>query len=418
MVTWGQNQVHPVPANPSTAPPPPSLSASPSTSSFGFGAPAPGPSTGGSFFGGTPAPTNTLGGSLFGGAPAPAQTGFFSGAPSPSPSTSTFFGSPPATTSVFGAGSPAPTGSLFGSSATSAFGNPTQQQQQQPQPHIPAQAALLAHMDASARQESQRIKAKLDKIKAAYSGQAIVREGSDESSKFVAVTYNYLTPQQKHMQILGKSYGVSGIVEPPRPPQVSPRQWEEACVKNPDPTQYAPVAMMGAAALLGRISWQQEQAEKTAANAKSIHSNLEFIRNREIQTRKLLYEKERKYVTLRHRLMQVMEKVEITRSLSKPFQTDEYIALQRLQQLLDYAVQMRSELTTLQNQAATQHQELQKQYGNALVETATTVDKKELLGNLTVQRSKITTLLNLAKKDRRDLTLMGEKVVSTLSGPY
>ena len=150
-VTWGPNTVHPIgtpaPA-PSTAPfgapsPAPAPLAFGASSTSTFGTPAPAPAGGGLF--GTPAPA-PAGGGLFGSpTPAPAGGGFF-GAPAPAP-----------TTNLFGAPSPAPSGNLFGAPAPSSFGMSSTQQQQQQQQQIPAQAALQAHLDASARQEAERL---------------------------------------------------------------------------------------------------------------------------------------------------------------------------------------------------------------------------------------------------------------------
>ncbi|KAL3935621.1 MAG: hypothetical protein SGARI_002901, partial [Bacillariaceae sp.] len=277
---------------------------------------------------------------------------------------------------------------------------------------MPAQAALQAHMDASARQESERVKAKLQKIFLTYSGQATIGEGSDESSKFVAVTYNPMTPQEKQMQIMGRVTGSNQIMIPPRPPQVSPKEWEQACMRNKDQENYVPVPLVGAAALQGRLSWQQQRADTLVAHAKSLQQTLEFLRNKEINTRKRLLEKELQYVTLRNRLMEVMRSVEVVRSMNKPLQSDEYKAVQRLQELLNYEGHMRQELTVLKDQANRQRQALQNQYANALVTTEDSGVSMEQIGiAMQMQHDEINNMTDEVKRDQQDVNLVGNRIV-------
>jgi hypothetical protein len=278
-------------------------------------------------------------------------------------------------------------------------------------------------MDASARQESERVKAKLEKIYLAYTGQAVVAEGSDESSKFVTITYNEMSPQEKQMQIMANiHFAGSGlppqIIVPVRPPQVSPQKWEKACVENPDPSKYVPVALVGATALQARLSWQQEQAKTAAANAKSVEGFLKFIHDREISTRNDLYEKERKYSTLRFRLLNVMRKVEIARALNKPIQQDEYKAFDLLQTLFRSTVQMRTELTALQDQAHRQQQEHQRLANYAFAMTESIFDKKQMLLALEAQGRELDDLKDMAKADVRDVNLVSSRVMSAMSRPF
>jgi len=421
MVTWGTNTVHtfgapaPAPAlfgsttSSPGAPPPPSFGGSTGTA---FGAPSPTAATGG-------ASTFNFSGSS---TSAPQSSSFFGTLSTPAPSRS-LFGNAPGTGAIFGASpAPAPGSSLFGGSSTSVFGAPQQQQQQQQIPAMPAQAAMLAHMDASARQETERVKAKLEKLFQAYAGNEVVSEDSMESAKFVAITYNELSPEERQLRIINgiTLNGPSGqrpILSSPRPPQVSGKDWKMACVNNPDPDNYVPFPLIGAAALQGRVSWQQERAKETANNAKSVQKYLDFIRQREAVTRQDLAEKERMYMALRHRLLEVMAKVELARCVNKPLQPDEYRALQRLQGLLGHVERLRTELQTLQDRAKMHQQQIQKQsHGGTSSALANGIiaDKDSLSSVLYEQRRKLSKMTEAAKTDLRDVNLIANRVVATV----
>jgi hypothetical protein len=308
---------------------------------------------------------------------------------------------------LFGTPSAAPTSSIFGG------------QQQQQQQQIPAHAAMLAHLNAEKLQEAERVRIKLEKLYLAYTGNEVVPEDSMESAKFVAITYNSLSPEQRQLQLIhGMALGSPGGQRPilllPRPPQVSGRDWKLAVVNNPDPDNYVPLPLIGASSLQARVSWQQERAKEAASNAQSIQHILDFIRQREAATRQDLLEKERKYIALRHRLLDLMSKVELVRCLNKPLQPDEYRAVQRLQSLLVHVDHMRKELEIAQDQAKTQQQHIQKHLGKSgTVVNGMIPDKDALLKVLNEQRRKLSIMTDTAKKDLKDVSLVGQRVVMT-----
>jgi nuclear pore complex protein Nup54 len=206
------------------------------------------------------------------------------------------------------------------------------------------------------------------------------------------------------------------IFAPPRPPQVSGHDWKMAVVNNPDPQNYVPIPLIGATALQARVSWQQERAKETAGNAKSVQQYLEFVSNREANARQDLLEKGRKYMALRHHLLEIMTKVEVARSLNKPLQPDEMRAMQALQGLFQNVERLRNELATLQEQFKTQQKQLQKhRIGSATLSTLSTPQKDQLLSVLNEQRRKLTLMTDVAKKDLRDVDLVGQRVIATLS---
>ena len=433
MVTWGANTTHTFDA-PAQAP-----------SAFGPPAPAPsGGGGGGGLFGSTPTASAPPGGGLFGSsgglfgstpaAPAPAGGGLFGSLGAPAPSGSSLFGAPASAPggSLFGA-SPAPGGSLFGASSApggslfgaspapggslfgaspapggslfgaslgygSASAVPRQQQQQ-----LPAQAALQAHMDASARQEADRVRTKLDALNFAYAG---MPQG-DEGSKFVAIVYNPLTPEQRQLRWMqGVSTGV--IPMPPRPPQVSEKQWMKAVVENPDPENYVPHPLVGATELQTRIAWQQTRAADLANHATSLHQAHETLQERLRLALQETEAKARRHVALRKRLLDVMRRVELTRCLHQPTQPDEVRVTQRLSDLHKLVGHTQHVLMQLQDQARSTVATRALQGGAEFPEAA-----EELVPVLKDHRQKLQKLGLAAQRDQRDVALIAKRVAVT-----
>jgi hypothetical protein len=421
-VTWGQNTVHtfgtpspgvsaPAPLFGSSSITPSSLPSAP-TFSFGASTSAPTPAlAGGGLFGSTPAPSSGVTPSLFGASPAPVGGSLF-GSTTPAPTIGNLFGNnaiAPSGGGLFGNTSSASSGIVLGSAptpGTTLFGTPTQQQQQQQQ--IPAQAALMGYIDASARQETERVCTKLEKLFITYNGQEMVSEDNLESAKFVTITYNPLTREQKQMRYVAG--GHHQIFEPPRPHQICGRDWKLAVVNNPDPDEYEPLMLNGSSSLQARVLWQQERATEDSIHANHVQAIFDFVRQRQSQTRQMLLEKEHKFAALRRRLLQIMTKVEIARSLNKPFQPDEYKAMQRLQALLSQVDQLRNEALLLRNQAKAHSQVERAHQGNVSLDG---IPRKHLEMVLDEHRRQLQILTETAKKDRRDIELVGNRVMQS-----
>ena len=286
--------------------------------------------------------------------------------------------------------------------------------------------------------EAERIKAKIEKLHREYSGTCVVPEDGQESAKFVAVVYNELTPEERQFRMIhGMSTGLSlqlemqsqsyhssqqqqPIFAPQRPPQINSRDWKMAVVNNPDPSNYVPTPIIGAVALQGRVSNQQNRAQEYANNAVLVQKNLEFLRQREAKARQELVERDRQYATSRRRLLALMTRVEVARCLNKPLQADEHRVMQRLSTLLDQVEKLRGAFYTLQDQA--KMQSLSGNSGGVFDnndiagdnDNLLGVNSKELLGILTEQRRKLEKLNETAKSDLRDVGLVGRRVVATV----
>lgn len=297
-------------------------------------------------------------------------------------------------------------------------------------------ASVQAKISAERVVEAARIRTKIEKLHREYSGTCVVPEDGEESAKFVAIVYNDLTPEERQLRLIhGMATGQSRrqmysqnlqlqqqqpIFAPPRPPQINDRDWKKAVVNNPDPNNYVPTPIIGAVALQGRVSNQQARAKQFADSAIQIQKNFEFIRQRQAIARQELMERDRKYATLRRRLLELMMRVEVARCLNKPLQADEHRVKQRLASLLKQVEQLRGAFVTLQDQAKTLS--VSGNRGDALGNSGIADDsgqllggqKDELLGILTEQRRKLEKLNETAKTDIRDVGLIGRRVVAAV----
>jgi hypothetical protein len=318
----------------------------------------------------------------------------------------------PSTTSLFGAPTPAP--SAFGSTSSSSFygapsGAPTPQQQQQ----IPAQAALQAHMDASARQEAERVRSALERHNAAYAGTPLPSAGGGEEAKFVAIVYNPMSPEQRQLQWLQGMGNGCMIPSPDRPPQVSEKQWRKAVVENPDPQNYVPQAMVGASALQMRINWQQDRAKELASHAATLHKSQETIRDRSMQAQQDVEGKVRRHAALRKRLLDVMKRVELARCMNQPTQPDELKVLQRLSALHKEVESVRNVLISLQDKARTQSATATKG-----VSLSAVPDTSQLVPVLRDQREMLQKLTTTAQRDQRDVALIQKRAAGNVPRSY
>jgi Nucleoporin complex subunit 54/Nucleoporin FG repeat region len=438
MVTWGANQVFTFSSNASNsgAPPTPAFGSSPAPAGGGLFGSAPAPAGGGGFFGNAPAPSST---GFFGSSPSPAAGGLFGNVSAPaggglfgkSTSGSLFGGTsnpPPAGGGIFGSSAPASGGSLFGAPAPSSgglFGAPTPSggslfgapapssgglfgapapssgglfggpPQQPSAPAIPAQAALQAHMDASARQEAAKLQAALEDLHHAYAGTS-----HQKPSPLVTIVYNTMSSEQLQWQFANQQAG-GGYVLPPKPPQVDEQKWLEAVVNNPDRSSYIPVALVGAEALQARVGWQQQQATGYEQNINMLKGAQEDMQRRTAQVRQSVDQLEQMHATLRSRLLRIMNKVEVVRCMNLPLQADEVNLVKRLQGILQQIELLNKTLSKLQGTNAA-----------PLPKNLELPDRQRLQQVLTEHRSSIIYLSEAVQQEKRDIHLIKERVAN------
>jgi Nucleoporin complex subunit 54 len=272
-------------------------------------------------------------------------------------------------------------------------------------------------MNASALQEEHRLRVHFEKLYRAYTGTLEVPSDSGEPSKFVAIVYNELSPEQVQQRFLSGIGNTGQIPSPPRPLQVSEKEWVRAVIDNPDPTRYVPQPIIGAVALQSRVTWQQERSREYASHAKAVQANLDFIRRRVARAEQELHEKDCKYMALQQKLLQVMTKVELARCFNKTLQPDEYRASKRLVASLHQVEEMRAELASLQIKARSQIAALAQQGASGTAVPAHGMSKEmkhELLRVLSEQRQKLERTAKMAKGDLADMALIHERVVATV----
>ena len=478
-VSWGPNTVHPIPGAspaPGVAAPAATTTAAPAApavggTGFNFGTPAAAtaptaaaaaPASPGLFGGGgaaaAPAPGAAKTG-LFGSAPAPATTGglFGSSAPVPAPASGSLFGTtttpaPAAGGSLFGTtAAPAPGGSLFGGG--SAFGSPAPTfgaaaapatggglfggfsaappaaaTAAPAQPQIPAQAALQAGLDASARQEEAKVVDAMQTIHKAYTGTQAADGGSSSSSSsapFTCVTYNPLTPQLRQQTWLN-GVGVDDQPHPviplPRPPQISQRDWDSAIVQNPDWQQYMPAPLVGAETLQARLTYQQELSTQLDQQVKQVKAAQETVRKRSQDVQRQLQEAVRTQSRQKKHLLFVMRRVELARAFNLPLQKGEVEAIEKVSQVLQQMKRLEHQL----GQIVSKHGGLDGGSSSSALVTAAQrppqqrpiqiqvvgvpEDDTRLREILSRHRSELAQITSKVQKDQRDLTLVQQRV--------
>jgi hypothetical protein len=267
---------------------------------------------------------------------------------------------------------------------------------------MPAQAALQAHMNASAQQEAARVQAALQAIHSDYVGTSTPAVGGGKDARFVTIVYSDITPEQRQLQwVHGMATGGT-IYAPPKPPQVSDQQWKKAVAENPDPQNLMPVACVGAVALQSRVSWQQTRANELAKNAKTLQNTHQLLTDRCAQTQQRVEQLNQSHANLRKRLLEVMKRVEIARCMNQPIQPAEIESLQKLKYLYQQVEAARTSLLKLQDKARSQPV--------TRPQITAVPDKEKLLPVLKEHRSAIETVTMAAKKDIRDVQLIQKRV--------
>ena len=276
------------------------------------------------------------------------------------------------------------------------------------QPQIPAQAALQGYIDASNRQEAEKFRLALEALYYTYAGAANPTTGREvETSKFVTITYTELTPEQRQLQWLhGLGTGSNGhLMAPQKPAVVSERDWNAAVVKNPDPENYMPMAMVGAVGLQARVRWQQERAKDVAKNAATLSKNHELLKERCVRVRQDVESMTRRHAALRKRLLDVMRSVELARCMNHQIQPDEVRAIERLRFLQIEVESTRSVLRSLEDKARARPAEVALSNVQAAMP-----EKDKLLAVFKQQREEISTLTTTIKRDLRDIALIKNRV--------
>jgi Nucleoporin complex subunit 54 len=415
MVTWGTDTVRHF--NTSTTTPAPS-------SGFSFASPQPAP-------GASAAPST---GGLFGAAPSPAAGGAFGFAPAaPTTATSPFsfasaaasssggiFGAAPAPGSIFGA--PAGGGGIFGTAAPTAF-----QQPQQLPPQEPADAALQAHIDASNRNEEARVRHRMQKTHFAYTTGTEVT--ADEGSHCFSIPlYNPVTAQERQFQAAYSSavnvysnddHSKRQLFVPPRPPQISQADWDDACVRNPDAYNFMPVAVVGAESLKARAVLQQSQANAIVAHISKLTEVVDDWSRRLVTVQQQLNAAKRTHALQRVQLLKVLKHVEVARCFNLPLQPKEMEAKNCILHLNNEILQGKIEpsLARVTNATANAQSSLAATMQSAFTRhegaRPSVEQQRQWMHILKQHRATLTKMTETTKADQQDLHLIRDRISTT-----
>jgi hypothetical protein len=134
--------------------------------------------------------------------------------------------------------------------------------------------------------------------------------------------------------IAQQAAGGPSILIPPKPAQVADSTWYKAAANNPDPSRYIPVALVGAEALQARVAWQQTEATQAADSCRQLQHALSSVRSFSAAIGSELQSLHHRHAAAKTRLLKVMTKVHVLKSLNMPLQPAELEWMQRLDQVL------------------------------------------------------------------------------------
>ncbi|KAL6080008.1 Nuclear pore complex protein Nup98-Nup96 [Balamuthia mandrillaris] len=288
-----------------------------------FGTPSAGSSS--SLFGAAPSSTTST--SLFGTPSSTTATGTTSslfGTPSSTTGTSSLFGTPTSSTGTSGSlfGTPAATtgGSLFGTPAT------TTQTSLWGTPAGGTAAANNAFLKPSTMTPQQAIQA----IAASYGRES-------QFCRFTHIFYNLVHP--------------SLVPKIQKPPHIDDRTWAQAQQDNPDPSRLVPVQARGFSDLKLRIQAQDKTAARHQEALQEVFAVLNEIQQKhELSTTVKVEEYKRRHMQLASRVLRIMKRLEVLRSMGYPILGDEEAfrgKLENLQRELNKPTQFKGRLNEI-----------------------------------------------------------------------
>lgn len=258
---------------------------------------------------------------------------------------------------------------------------------------MPAQAAMQAHMDASAKLEAAKLQTALEALHQSYAG---TTNSDQKSSPFVTIVYNFMTPEQLQWQSAHQQSG-GGLAVPPRPPQVSEQDWSEAVVNNPDPERLIPVALIGSEALRARIGWQQEQANNLEKAIKMLDDAKGTLQEKSEGVRQRFASLNAHHNHLRKRMLAIMSKVELARCMNLPLQNDEVHLARKMGHILQELNRIEKNMASI------------PQPPGLHTDSIVVPNSEQLAQVLKDHRQGILQMTNAAKREMRDIETLQTK---------
>jgi Nucleoporin complex subunit 54 len=311
-------------------------------------------------------------------------------------------------------------GGIFGMAAPTAF-----QQPQQLPPQEPADAALQAHIDASNRNEEARVMQRMQRTHFAYTTGAEVTAG-EGSHCFSVPLYNPVTAQERQFQAAYSSavnvysnddHSKQQLFVPPKPPQISQSDWDDACVRNPDAYNFMPVAVVGAESLKARAVLQQSQANAIAAHISKLTEVVDDLGRCLVTVQQKLNAAKRTHALQRVQLLKVLKHVEVARCFNLPLQPKEMEAKNRILHLNKDILQGKIEpsLARITNTTANAQSSFAATMQSALTrhDGPSVEQQRQWMNILKEHRATLTKMTETAKADQQDLHLVRDRITTT-----
>jgi len=317
--------------------------------------------------------------------------------------------------------SPAPGLGLFSPVQPHQQAQQTQQQQQQYYAQAqaqaqastilgaPQQAALQAHMNATAHQEASRLGSQLHQLYSAYTPFQSQPQAQNTTCRFQHIFYDPITQTQRLEKLSLPNY-------PPKPNHIPDATWYQALTQNPEPDEYIPVLVTSAEGLHSRLVAQQSKMklhegyltklDETLQKRESFHQSIEMqLEYYKVQNQKI-----------NKRLQQIMRKFEMCRGKNVPLQEAEREAVRRLIELSQHVNHVAKMLEVVKRDGeeyARQWSLLQKEklrrnmgHGSGSGRELDEGVKDEAMGILDGYKKGIDEMVKVAKKGERDVKIM------------
>jgi len=218
------------------------------------------------------------------------------------------------------------------------------------------------------------------------------------------------------MMMIG-SDEVAQHMAPPRPSQISEDDWNLACVRNPDPQNYMPVAVVGAESLQARAVLHQDQADTIEKQIAHIRDTAEALQKRQVAVKGEIERLKLKHQQQLLRLLKVMRFVEVARCFNLPQQPAELQAQQRIVELKRRVGQLTPVVERLSDpQLLTDNSSVYVDR-NQEPPKIPKEEQQRLMKIMTEHRVVLTELTGTVQKDLQDLQLIRDRVLATETIP-
>jgi len=187
-----------------------------------------------------------------------------------------------------------------------------------------------------------------------------------------------------------------------KPPIVNDKLWMQALKDNPDPSRLMPLQIRGFVELRQRVEQQDRAAQDQQKALKEIQNCINVIQQKhELNTAVKIQEYRRRHMQLAARVLRIMKKIEIMRSLGYSISLDEEAFRKKLENLymeLNKPTQFKGRLNELTSLVRMQDEATQGNYEPLDPESMQQIHKY-----LQQQQEGLKHLTEIVKSDAKDL---------------